>query len=113
MAVFLSYTKEDAALAARLSEDLKRAGIEVWSAKTAIEPGADWVSEIDQAISEASDLLFIVPSHRGLWQASEISLAVASKQVDPNKRIVPILVRPAEEIPFFLRRYQALDLKQA
>ena len=109
MDAFLSYAREDADVARRLAADLEREGVTVWD-QTAIRPGEDWAREIERAISEARNVLFIVPDRPGSWQSSEIALAVASQRSDARKRIVPIIAHPFTELPFFLRRYQALNV---
>lgn len=110
MDAFLSYGSEDQDVAQRLAGDLERAGVTVWSYRTAIRPGQDWAKEMSRGISEARNVLFIVPDRAGSGQSSEIALAVASQRSDPTKRIVPILAHRSAKLPFFLRRYQALDL---
>lgn len=113
MDAFLSYRRKDAALAHRLAADLERSGVTVWSSHEAIRPGQEWARETEKAISEARNVLIIVSNqtkHAVSGQSSEIALAVASQRSDPSKRIVPILASRTTELPFFLRRYYALDL---
>jgi hypothetical protein len=115
MDAFLSYRSDDSALARRLAEDLQHAGLTVWLANKAILPGTDWAREIEQAISKARNILFLLPEKKeaaSSWQASEIALAVASQRSDPKKRIIPVLAHPRtiSEIPFFLNRFQTADM---
>jgi TIR domain len=48
--VFISYAREDAELAIRLYNDLKRAGIQVWLDKVSLLPGQRWEVSIRETI---------------------------------------------------------------
>ena len=48
--VFISYAREDAELARRLYQDLRKAGLNPWLDEESILPGQDWENEIRTAI---------------------------------------------------------------
>ena len=114
MDVFLSYAHEDSEFARRLEADLERSGLSVWSDKSDIQPGENWVRVISEAIENASNFLIVVPRTRQDesygWGSTEIALAVSSVAKHNEKRLIPIVRDPRSELPSFLRRYQFADL---
>ena len=57
---FFSYCREDSEFALKLAEDLKAAGANVWIDQLDIEPGAEWDSAVEEALTNAPSLLVIL-----------------------------------------------------
>lgn len=51
--IFISYAREDALIADRLYEDLKRSGINPWMDRTDILAGERWETAIKSAIEKS------------------------------------------------------------
>ena len=59
-AVFVSYASEDREAAARLSGDLRAAGLEVWFDQEALRPADDWARSIRRGIERCSLFLPVI-----------------------------------------------------
>ncbi len=112
MDVFIGHTYEAAKFVHRISKDLRAAGFTVWTAEEDVKPGENWTRELSRIIQDAQNLVFILSRSGSVSFAltSEIALALAVSEGDKAKRIIPILVDSSAEMPFFLKRYQALDM---
>jgi eukaryotic-like serine/threonine-protein kinase len=104
---FISYSREDSEFVLRLAEDLRVAGAGVWLDQLDIEPGHEWDSAIEKALSEAGRMLLVLsPSSTTSKNVrDEISFALEGK-----KAIIPILHRDCA-IPLQLHRVQRVDFR--
>jgi len=104
---FFSYSSEDSAFALRLAEDLKAAGANVWIDQVDIEPGQEWDSAIEAAVTQSPRMLLILSpsSVKSRNVRNEISFAL-----DENKTIIPVLYQDCT-VPLQLRRVQYIDLR--
>lgn len=105
--IFVSYSREDAAFANRLAEDLGGAGMMVWLDKRDISPGQLWDKAVESGLT-GSDCVLAILSPAAVNSSNfldEISLAL-----ETNKAILPILYRDCT-VPFRLRRFQHLDFR--
>lgn len=59
-AIFISYASEDLAVAGRLAEGLRAAGLEVWFDKNALHMGDDWARSIRRGIERCSLFLPVI-----------------------------------------------------
>src|SRR5947199_10824881 len=101
MSTFLSYASADRKVAEKLRVELGKAGIAVWS-DTDIVAGERWRDRIEDAIRSASAILVLIgpkngddPEQQFTWQ-----MALETVWKDPNKRLIPILLRGATPPPF-------------
>lgn len=111
MDVFISHSVEDTALASLLTEALKAEGLSVNSDQF-IEPGGNWVQALMDGIAQASTFVALV-SPRYLTSNSggiELAAAIAGKAADNSKRIFPVLIDGATELPPVLSQYRAFVL---
>lgn len=86
--VFLSYVAEDAALAARLKDDLARAGVSVVDRALLVKPGNRRGAAVRQAIKSASKFLLCLSSRDGLppaYEQDELAAAIAA-----GRSIIPL-----------------------
>ncbi len=58
--VFISYAREDEAVAERLYKDLKNAGADPWLDKHDLFPGEGWRGAIKQALRRSSHFLYLI-----------------------------------------------------
>jgi hypothetical protein len=108
--VFLSYSRKDSAMMRRVRDDLRAAGLQVWTDE-ALEPGTEvWELEIEKAIRGSHTLVVLLSpdSHASEWVRNEITLADAI-----NRRIFPMLLRgeQGESIPLRLIASQWIDAR--
>jgi hypothetical protein len=104
---FFSYSRDDSAFAVRLAQDLKAAGASVWIDQLDIEPGQEWDSAIEAAVTRSPRMLLILSpaSVKSRNVRNEISLAL-----DENRTIIPVLYQDCT-VPLQLRRVQYIDLR--
>jgi WD40 repeat protein len=103
VSVFVSYSRKDIDFVRRLHTALAELGRETWVDWEGIPPTADWMQQIAAAIDGAQAFVFVISpdSLKSAVCAYELEHAVRA-----NKRLVPILLRPAEavEVPSPLAR---------
>jgi hypothetical protein len=111
--IFLSYSHADSRLVSSLAERLRQEGRSVW-VDTKVAPGAEWMPEIDRAISSAQ--VFVVIISRAFLSSAychaELGSIVAKSLEDPSSRILVVHnddVKP-EEIPSVLSRYPRIRM---
>lgn len=104
MKVFISSARQDRILADDLAARLSDAGYEAWRAEEQLLPGENWALKIGQALEECDAMVVLVSpeSVRSQGVREEINYALGS----PNYagRVIPVLVRPTAEMPWFFRK---------
>lgn len=106
--VFLSYSEHERAFMEKLAKSLMRASFTVWTNKTDINSGEDFVAAIYRGIEEADNLVFLMSpaSLQSEYCQQELSHAMSHK-----KRIIPLLIQEVdpEQVPPELRVLQFID----
>ncbi|MBD2629842.1 TIR domain-containing protein [Trichormus variabilis] len=109
--VFLSYSEKEKAFMEKIAQILMRESFTVWTNKTDIQSGADFVESIYRGIEEADNLVFLMSpaSLQSEYCQMEMSHAFSIK-----KRIIPLLIEQVdvEQIPIELRTLQFIDLTE-
>jgi hypothetical protein len=78
---FFSYSRQDSAFALRLAQDLKDAGANVWIDQLDIEPGQEWDSAIEAAVTQSPRMLLILsPSSVQVQKCQERNLVGAGRE---------------------------------
>jgi Tol biopolymer transport system component len=108
--VFLSYSRKDSETMRRVRDDLRAAGLKVWTDES-LEPGTEvWELEVEKAIRGAHTLVVLLSPDAlaSEWVRNEITLADAI-----NRRIFPMLLRgeQGESIPLRLIASQWIDAR--
>jgi len=87
-AAFISYAREDQEFVRELSDALESAGRTTWVDWSGIQPTADWMQEVKDAIVACGAFIYVISPASAHSQVcrEEVEHAVAL-----NKRIVPIL----------------------
>jgi WD40 repeat protein len=96
--VFVSYSRVDRDVVARIVDTLRAAGESVWVDLEGIEPSALWMEEIKTAIAAAdSVVIFLSPDSA----VSEVCGQELAHAVQLQKRIVPVVIRetPIASVP--------------
>ena len=107
--VFISYSADAKKWAEKLANSLQREGVVTWSDFENVRPGERWFDQLQQALDEAKFYL-VVLGPRNLWrtwQDQEWQGALERTWIDPDKRIIPVLVGRAGQ-PAFLRNWASI-----
>jgi WD40 repeat protein len=91
--VFISYSRKDAAFVRRLHDALEQAGRQSWVDWEGIPPSAEWMGEIQRAITSADTFVFIVSQHSAESTVCRAEVEYAAGQ---GKRIVPVVCAEPE-----------------
>ncbi|HVR25552.1 MAG TPA: toll/interleukin-1 receptor domain-containing protein [Candidatus Polarisedimenticolia bacterium] len=107
LTAFFSYSRADSVFALRLAEDLKVAGANVWIDQIDIQPGQEWDSAVEAAVTQAPQMLLILSpaSVKSRNVRNEISFAL-----EENKTILPVLYQDCI-VPLQLHRIQHIDFR--
>jgi len=111
LSVYISYALEDLPKAKLLADELSQSGVEVWLDSDDISPGENFVERISSAIKSADTFVALISktSRRSNFVNSELATAIAARDENRNRRIIPITLSEPDDMPVFLRSYQALD----
>ena len=104
---FISYSRTDASVAAKLKADLRKEGISAWVDVEDIPAGAAWDDTIAKEIEDCTHLLLLVS--RASVESSNVSDEVGYAR-DKRRPVLPLLLDNAP-IPFRAHRAQAIDFK--
>jgi hypothetical protein len=109
--VFLSYSRKDSDVMARIRDDFHASGLSVWTDQ-GIEPGtASWKRAIEEAILDAGSLVCILSpdAAESTWVRAELDFAELQ-----GKPVFLILARGDERrsIPFGFASFQWIDIRQ-
>jgi formylglycine-generating enzyme required for sulfatase activity len=104
---FISYAREDSALALRLAAALKASGANVWLDQLDIEPGLPWDREVQRALVACNQMLLILTP-------TAVEKDNVMDEVDyalrRGKRIIPILYLECD-VPLRLGRLHQVDMR--
>ena len=110
MRVFISHSHEDRELADYLADRLSEAGHAVWRPEEQLLPGDNFALKTGQALAESDAMVILVSpqSVRSQSVRGEINYALGS----PNYagRVIPVMVRPTKDMPWFLRTLDAVEV---
>ncbi|MBK9750762.1 MAG: toll/interleukin-1 receptor domain-containing protein [Chloroflexi bacterium] len=105
--VFISYSSRDTEHARLLAQDLARHGIAVVRDQDFILPGQTFTDRIDLELRSCHVVVLVVTNNAltSHWVRSELNYAIELKKV-----IVPVIIQPQVEVPFYLKLYQYVDM---
>ena len=115
MQVFISHSDSDSWLAARVSEALRKTGLNVWDAQVNLLPGDNWPALVGRALEE-SDAMVVLLTPNSITSPhvkAEMVYALGSKSY--SNRLIPVAVGareqlPQGEIPWVVRQLRWVDL---
>ncbi len=106
--VFLSYSEKEREFMEKIAASLMRESFTVWTNKTDIHSGSDFVEAIYRGIEEADNLVYLMSaaSLESEYCQKELSYALSLK-----KRIIPLLIEEIdlEQVPLELRTLQFIN----
>ena len=115
MQVFISYSHSDSSLAARVSNALRDAGLQVWDPEVNVLPGDNWPAEVGRALEESNAMVVLLTpnSISSPHVKAEMAYALGSKSY--RNRLIPVAVGgreqlPTSEIPWIVRKLHWVDL---
>jgi len=93
-AVFLSYASQDAAVAKRLCDALRAAGIEVWFDQTELRGGDTWDHKIRQQIQDCGLFIPVISANTAARPEGYFRLewALADRRTEMIARTRPFIV---------------------
>jgi hypothetical protein len=104
--VFLSYAREDEAVARTVAEALEKAGFAVWWDRQ-VPPGKTWDDVIGRALDAAGCVLV-------LWSGTSVQSRWVREEAEraaSRNRLIPVLIEKVEP-PFGFGRIQAANLSR-
>jgi hypothetical protein len=111
MHVFLSYSHKDQGIAKKISIQLSSLGIDAWTADDNILPGENWSLAVGKAL-QRSDAMVVLLSPDAVDSQSvrnDVSFALSSPKFEG--RVVPVIVRPTKDIPWFLETLKPISVR--
>ncbi len=108
MKVFISYSGPDEKWADLLRTALSKYDVEAWDPASQIAPGENWGLKYGKALENADAVVVLLSpdSVKSDWVRHEIQYALSSPQF--RDRLIPVVVRPTEEIPWILRKLKVI-----
>jgi hypothetical protein len=108
MNVYISYSGADEKWADQLRIALGNHDIDVWNPASQIAPGENWGLKYGNALKNADAVVVLLSpaSVKSDWVRHEIEFALSSPQF--RDRLVPVIVKPTDDIPWILRRQQVI-----
>lgn len=114
MKFFLCHNSLEKGAIRDLNAALKSQTIKTWLDEDDLDPGSNWLTEIQEMIPTIQNAMVCVGvDGLGPWQRSEIDGLIVSMK-DKGVRIIPTILPSATktpELPLFLRNLTWLDLR--
>jgi TIR domain len=111
MKIFISHAEPDQSFAKDLARRLSKEGLAVWNPYEELSPGDNWASGIGQALAQSDAVLVLLSpdSVDSEWVRHEIEYALGSMKL--QNRLLPVVVRPTEGIPWILERLRPVRIE--
>ena len=106
---FISYASEDESVAGAISTYLEGSGVSCWIASRDVRPGADYGSEIIDAIETSGVLVLVLSEHAN---SSTFVKREVERAVSKGKPIFPVRVRevvPSKSLELFISSAEWID----
>ncbi len=104
--LFFSFSEQDNKIKDAVLQALNRRSFTAWTHKRDIQKGIEFEKAIEEGIEKADNLLFFISpdSVVSKWCLKELDYAKSL-----NKRIIPLLIEPADHIPPQIQGLQYID----
>lgn len=117
MKVFISYSRQDEALARKIVASLEEAGLSAWYDKREIMPGDNWAEKIAKGLKESDAMVVLLTPHALASDSVRWDINYALSEKAFNKRLIPVLVGDSEDfspynIPWIFNRLKTIKLPQ-
>lgn len=113
--VYISYSNRDRNwVQGYLYPRLKEAGLRVWIDLEEIRPGDAWSSKINQAVEQSRNMLLVLSpdSAASRWILEESEDFLSSAKGEQERRLIPLLLKPTQNVPMFISSFQWIDFTQ-
>lgn len=112
---FVIHASADLKFVRQLRTDLGKLGIDVITSENIIRPGTEFATQLERIIRRTPVVLLALSKSTAdrPWVATEISLALSQQLSGEPKLLIPILVDPDAELPFFIKNLQFVDLSSS
>lgn len=109
--VFISYSTKDQALADFVYRHLRTEGVSVFMAAASLQPGLEWTEAIKANLRDSKTV--VVLASKAAMQSPFVMLETGGAFFAEGKNIIPVIwdLDP-RELPSWLARYHALDLRK-
>lgn len=110
--IFISYAHENSDAAKRIASKLREVKLEVWYDAVSLQPGQNWVAEIERGLEEAGYLLALLSSAsiNSQWVQHEWTTMLTRQLSSKNGGIIIPLRLENVQLPTLLRPLQSVDL---
>lgn len=110
--IFISYAHSDSEAARRIADELRKVELQVWLDASSLQPGQNWVAEINLALEDAGYLLVLLSpvSLASQWVQSEWTSMLTRLLGGKNGGIVIPLRLEDVRVPALLQPLQYVDL---
>jgi len=115
MQVFLSHSSKDRDLIRKISDELRRAGLDVWDDSIEVLPGDNWAQMTSQALEESQAMVVLLTpeSIDSKWIKWDIQFALGN--ISYNRRLIPVLIGDPnrfskEQIPWIFKHLKVINL---
>jgi hypothetical protein len=111
--VFISYAKEDIALAYQIYDGLKDEGYDPWMDEEELVGGQDWEVEITKAIEESNFFLTCLSNHsvnkEGYFQKEmKIGMEILDRQPEGRIYLIPVRLEDCQ-VPMKFKKWHWVD----
>lgn len=107
--IFFSYSRHDGVeFTLKLAHDLYHRGINTWIDQENIPDGSEWVVEIEDALTNAAFVLYVVTENANNSSNVRNEIIYA---LEENKKLIPLKINDCK-IPLFIRTYQYVDFSK-
>jgi len=110
--IFLSYVMKDKELARELAAKISKQEFEVWSSDQAVLLGDNISLETARALEQSRAMVVLLSPDavKSKQVLSEVDFALGSQNY--RGRVIPVMLRPTEDIPWILRKFQIIRSTQ-
>lgn len=111
--VFISYHSSDRDWVKKLKNALVEVGITVWMDKDEIRGGDRFAEAIEEGLKKSRTTVFVISQETldSFWVKQEYYAAISLNSEDPQRRIIPLLLRDAKLQSSFLQIHQWIDFR--
>jgi TIR domain len=110
MRVFLSYAKPERELARELATLLTKAEFDVCDPMQDLGPGDNWPLKIGEALEKSRAMVVLLSPDALKSDLVRHAIEFALGSTNYEHRLIPVVVRPTEDIPWILRKLPLVRL---
>jgi hypothetical protein len=105
--IFLSYSRREVGFVDQLTDQLQKAGFQVWLDYRSLMPGSPWKTQIEKGLDESEVILLVVSKES---MASKYVEFEWRRVIQEDKRII-LAIFEAVDLPEVLEKYEWVDFR--